>query len=217
MTLLAPLILLGQLSAADLKTLRQYRYGLSAARIEAMGEGAYLRLYEAKTPDRDVGYMRGVGPAVYTDAYRENTERRYRAPLPLLVQARLLALDKQMRFVGVLFARNAWDWTGGNAYDPDSDVLDYAQAERRLYTDRAGRPDPAGLRRALASYKAKIRRHLDREEPIGLGTPAASRKAILANLGRIDRTVAKATALCRTPAERSVLFDFVAREARDEV
>ena len=210
---LVALALLAQKTPADLQNLRKYRYGLSAARIEAMGEDAYNAFYRKRTPDADVGFMRGVSQGVYTDAYRENTERLYRRSLSFAERVRLTGLDMQMRFLGVLFARDEWTFSGGNGFDPESDELTYAQAERRLYTFRSALPDPARTKARLSAYRTAIRARARKEKLYGARDQAEGRTRIEANLAKIDRTLKKAEGLCRTPAERAVLLDFVANAA----
>ena len=205
--------ILAQKTPAETLALRKYRYGLSAARIEAMGEDAYDAFYRKRTPDADVGFMRGVSQGVYTDAYRENTERLYRRSLLPAERYRLLSLDKQMRFLGVLFARNEWTFSGGNGFDPESDDLTYAQAERRLYTFRSVVPDPARTKARLAAYRTAIRARARKDKLYGAQDQTEGRTRIEANLAKIDRALKKAAGLCRTPAERAVLLDFVANEA----
>lgn len=201
-----------QRSPADLKALHKYRYGLTAERIESMGEDAFDAYYRKRTPDADVGSMRGVAQGVYTDAYRENTGRRYRAGLPSASRTRLLALDKQFRFLGVLFARNEWLFDGGNAVDPEADTLTFAQAERRLYTFRSVRPDAARTTRLLAEYRTAIRKKARKGEFYGARDASTGRKEVEANLGKIDGALRKAEGLCRTAAERAVVLDFVGNE-----
>lgn len=207
-------VCLAQRLPAQQAELRKYRYGLTAAQIESMGQDAYEKVFRQKTPDHDQGPMRGVSYGVYVDAYRENTGRRYRTGLPPATQKRLLELDRQIRFIGVLFARNDWLFTGGNAFDPESDALEYAEVERRLYTRTSETPDPSRMKRRLALYRAKIRAKARKERLDGaFGKPAEGRRQIDFNLTKMDGAVAKAESFCRAPRERAILLDFVAKHA----
>ena len=209
---LALVLLAAQMSTAELKELRAFRYGRTAEQVEAMGMDAYAALFRSKGTDHDTGLFRGVASAVFVDAYRENTLRRYR--VPSATKARLVAIDKQMRFVGVLFARNDWAFQGGNGLNPEADEIEYAEAERRLYTLRGQTPDPARMRRRLATYRKEIRERGRKETFFGfLERPAEGRREIERNLAKIDGAVKKADGLCRTPSERAVLYDFVAARA----
>ncbi|GEM_PF-4583230 len=215
MLLALPLLAVAQMSIADLKELRKYRYGMTAAGIEAMGEDAFERFFLSKTPDGDAGPYQGVAKGVFVDAYRENTARRYRAVLPPNVQTRLLELDRQIRFIGVLFARDDWTLSGGgNAFDPESDYLPYAKTERRLYTQRSGKPDPAGVRRSLAKYRTASFARAPAAAGGSFGTAAQVRARLASNLAKIDGARRKAERLCRTAAERSILDEFLAAQAR---
>lgn len=212
------LALLAQKTPAETQALQKYRYGKTSAQIEAMGLDAYQRLFDRQTPDAGPGTMRGVAYGVYVDAYRENTERRYRKPLPKTTQTRLLAIDKQIRFVGVLFARSDWLFSGGNAFDPDGDSEDYAMTERQLYTSISEVPDPQRTKRRLTDYRKETLAKARREKMYGVfGPQKEGVRTIEDNCAKIERAMARAIALCRTPGERAIVYGFVADEAKQRL
>ena len=208
LTLLAGLVLAAsQKSSSDLQGLRKYRYGLSAEKIVAMGRDAFYDYYERRTPDADYGYMRGVGYGVFVDAKRELNGRR-RTKRPSAERTRLLALDKQMRFIGVLAARNEWLFHGGNAVDPDGDTEAMADAETEILIGKSVEGGP-NVSTSIAMHERRLLARARSEQMFGALKKERGIAELRANMVKMRAAAKKAVALTRGTRERGALTRFV--------
>lgn len=172
-----------------------------------MGRDAFYDYYERRTPDADYGYMRGVGYGVFVDAKRELNGRR-RAKRPSAERTRLLALDKQMRFIGVLAARNEWLFHGGNAVDPDGDTEAMADAETELLIGKSVEGGP-NVSTSIAMHERRLLARARSEQMFGALKKERGIAELRANMVKIRAAAKKAVALTRGTRERGALTRFV--------
>lgn len=188
-----------QMPASAQKELRRMRYGLTAAQVVAMGPERFDKYWNSMTRDPSSGSNRGVAAGVFTLAVRDLNDVS-RARLPAAEARRLKSLDLKMRFLGVLFARNRWTYSGGNAYDPESDQPEYANAERDLLRRRY----PARTPLADGAY-GQYRSRVTEERASGGWTGDDP----LRTLAKIDQTWKEAKTLVRGGGERRLLHAFM--------